>query len=213
MTPLRKEVIGSATLYLGDCMSILPELRADAVITDPPYGIGASSGVGKYGVMKWGGAADLGWDTKNAQGAFEALLALGLPFISWGGNHYATPPFSAVLIWDKGAGFEEKSFGEAEIAFTNLKGVPRIFKRDPLACGDYRQKQHPTQKPVALMEWCIQQAGMPETVLDPFMGAGSTGVACVHLSRKFIGVEIEPTYFDIACERIDNAQKQGRLFA
>jgi len=193
-------------------MTVLPHLKADAVITDPPYGIGASSGVGKYGVMKWGGAADLKWDETAPQAIFDYLLTLGVPMISWGGNHFLTPPFRQVLIWDKGAGFEGKTFGEAEVAFCNAPGVPRIFKRDPLACGDYRQKQHPTQKPVALMEWCIQLAGMPKAVLDPFMGSGSTGVACVNLGLQFIGVEMEPKYFEMACERIDNAYRQAALF-
>ena len=193
-------------------MTVLPHVKADAVITDPPYGIGASSGVGKYGVMKWGGAADLKWDEAAPQAVFDYLLTLGVPVISWGGNHFQTPPYRQVLIWDKGAGFEGKTFGEAEIAFSNAPGVPRIFKRDPLACGDYRQKQHPTQKPVALMEWCIQLADMPQTILDPFMGSGSTGVACVNLNRHFIGVEMEPKYFEIACERITDAYRQDRLF-
>src|SRR5678815_3128008 len=85
----RKEVIGDCTLYLADCMAVLPLLpKVDAVITDPPYGIGASSGVGKYGVMKWGGVADLKWDEKAQQEVFDHLLTLGVPVISWGGNHF-----------------------------------------------------------------------------------------------------------------------------
>jgi DNA modification methylase len=73
--------------------------------------------------------------------------------------------------------------------------------------------QHPTQKPVNLMTWCIEQIGNPQTILDPFMGSGTTGVACANLGRKFIGIELERKYFDIACERIAAAYAQGRLFA
>ena len=214
MTPYkRKEVIGDCTLYLGDCLEILPTLeKVDAVITDPPYGIGASSGVGKYGVMKWGGDADLKWDEKIFPQVLNTCLSMEVPVIWWGGNHYETPRHKAYLVWDKGAGFEAKTFGECELAFTNLPGVPRIYKRDPLACGDYKNKQHPTQKPVPLMEWCIDRAGKPDVTLDPFMGSGTTGVACANLGRKFIGIEIEPKYFDIACERITNAYRQQKLF-
>jgi DNA modification methylase len=84
---------------------------------------------------------------------------------------------------------------------------------DPLARGDYRDKQHPTQKPVAVMLWAINHAGDPQTILDPFMGSGTTGGACMNLGRKFIGIEIEQKYFDIACQRIEQAQKQIRMFA
>lgn len=74
-------------------------------------------------------------------------------------------------------------------------------------------KQHPSQKPVALMEWCIKHAGEPQSILDPYMGSGTTGVACMNLGRSFIGIEREPKYFDIACRRIEDAQRQGRLIA
>lgn len=87
----------------------------------------------------------------------------------------------------------------------------RALIRDPLAYGDYKGRQHPTQKPIAVMEWCLGFVE-GETILDPFMGSGTTGVACVKLGRRFIGIEIEEKYFDIACKRIEEATKQPDLF-
>jgi len=86
-----------------------------------------------------------------------------------------------------------------------------VLTHDPLARGDYRTKEHPTQKPVAVMQWAIAAAPANATVLDPFMGSGSTGVACAMMGRAFTGIERERKYFDIACERIARAQAQGQL--
>jgi DNA modification methylase len=116
------------------------------------------------------------------------------------------------LIWDKGAGFKNRSYAEAELAWASFDANVRLFSYDPLARGDYKGKHHPTMKPVDLMTWCIQRAGAPETILDPFMGSGTTGVAAIQLGRKFIGIEREEKYFDIACRRIEQAAKQGQLF-
>ena len=87
----------------------------------------------------------------------------------------------------------------------------RVFTYDPLANGDYKGKSHPTQKPTKLMEWCIDKIE-GETIIDPFMGSGSTGVACVNLKKHFVGIEREQKYFDIACKRIEDAQRQQHLF-
>ena len=204
--------IGGASLYLGDCGVVLGELDPPAgVVTDPPYGIGRSDSTGKYGRLKWAGEADKQWDQARPDEIFKRLQGWAIPLIWWGGNHYHTPSHTNYLVWDKGAGFEGKSFGECELAYTNLPGPPRIFRRDPLAGQDYRHKQHPTQKPVALMQWCIHKVAAAP-VLDPFMGSGSTGVACINMGVPFIGIEVDPDYFQIACERIDHAHRQGRLF-
>ena len=211
---MRKEVIGNATLYLGDCMEVLPTLpKVDAVITDPPYGIGASTGVGKYGVKKWGGTEDLGWDNAiPSNEIFQEMLSRADKHIFWGGNYFPLPPTRCVFVWDKGAGFRNRTFAEVEIAWTSLDLNAKIYSRDPLAAGDYKGKEHPTQKPVALMTWCIEQAGKPQTILDPFMGSGTTGVAAVQMGRQFIGIEREPKYFDIACKRIEEAQRMTDMF-
>ena len=207
---MRTEKIGNATLYLGDCQGILGSIgRADAVVTDPPYGIGADGGVGKYGRIR---GFKRGWDDKVPS---LEMVPFNIPCIVWGGNYFLLPPSRMFLIWDKGNGFKGRDFAECEMAWTNMDANARIFSYDPLARGDYRggRKQHPTQKPVPLMEWCIQK--LPETaqtILDPFMGSGTTGVACAKMGRSFIGIERDPEYFDIACRRIDDAYKQGDFF-
>lgn len=211
----RIETIGPATLYLGCCEDILPTLaKADAVITDPPYGIGASSGVGKYGVQKWGGESDKKWDdAPPSEETLRLILNAAPVHILWGGNYFQLPPSRCFLVWDKGQGFRGRTFAEAELAWSSLDMNAKVFLRDPLAAKDYAGKEHPTQKPIPLMEWCIKQVGAAQTILDPYMGSGSTGIACGNLGKTFIGIERDPAYFDIACRRIEEAQRQGRLIA
>lgn len=208
---LRKEVIGLATLYLGDCMTILPTLpQADAVITDPPYGIADIwvDGSERHGWTKANQEAQVRnqWDTKPLDEAAVSLLrAAGRDVIIWGGNYFPLPPSRCWLVWNKPErGF---SLAEAELAWTNKDAVVRVFDGPRSDQG----RVHPTQKPLSLMRWCV---GRTEgLVLDPFMGSGTTGVACVEAQRPFIGIEVHEPYFDIACERIENAQRQERLFA
>jgi site-specific DNA-methyltransferase (adenine-specific) len=211
---MRVEHIGGATLYLGDCMGVLPTLgRVDAVITDPPYGIGASAGTGKYGRLKIEVGQDLGWDKcVPAEETLRAVVSAGERAVVFGGNYFGLAPSRNFLIWDKGAGFKNRDFAECEMAWCSWDANARVLTYDPLARGDYRDKQHPTQKPVAVMAWAIQHAGKADLILDPYMGSGSTGVAAIQLGRKFIGIEREPKYFDIACRRIEQAAKQGQLF-
>jgi site-specific DNA-methyltransferase (adenine-specific) len=214
----RVEQIGDCTLHLGDCREILPTLQPSqtgmvelsegfAIITDPPYGIGMDGGkIGKAVYQQ------RDWDEHPADVAF--MLELGIPSIIWGGNYFNVPPSSNWLVWDKKN--DPTTFADCELAWTNLTGAVRVFRW--LWSGPYQQKReirfgHPTQKPLELMQWCVERlpAGC-ETILDPFMGSGTTGVACVKLGRKFIGIEIDPGYFDIACRRIEKAYAQPDLF-
>jgi len=206
-----KVVIGNAELWHGDCREVLPLIgNVDAVITDPPYGIGMDGG--NVGYKGHNNLEKLGWDKAPPErDLIEMVVAAGSCAILWGGNYFDLPPSRGWLLWDKGAGFKGRSYAEAEMAWTSMDTNVRIFQWDPLARGDYRGKEHPTQKPIALMEWCIKQAGDPATILDPFMGSGTTGVAAVQMCRQFIGIERERKYFDIACERIARAQAQGQL--
>ncbi len=211
----RKEVIGNATLYLGDCLEILPTLeKVDAVITDPPYGISYDASHKKYknGIER--DAAD--WDIKPFDPS--PVLAIDVPTIMWGGNCYASklPDHPGWLSWVKVARNDTNvRQAEFELAWTNFVTRPQTIRH--LWIGAYRdsesgiQNVHPTQKPIAVMEWCLRF--VEGRILDPFMGSGTTGVACMNLGRKFIGIEIEERYFEIACERIDQAQRQQRLFA
>lgn len=210
---VRKEVIGDCTLYQGDCLAVMPTLeKVDAVVTDPPYGIGAY----KTGTMGAGVLApqstykSTSWD--NAPASSEAIGLLvdkSITQIIFGGNYFSLPPSSCWLVWDKQNG--NNNFADCELAWTNLTGaVRRIYWRwhGMIRKGD-DVREHPTQKPVGVMEWCIGHLPADaETILDPFMGSGTTGVACVKLGRKFIGIELGPDYFDIACERIREAYRQ-----
>jgi DNA modification methylase len=215
---MKVEQIGNATLYLGDCLEILPTLsKVDAVITDPPYGIGADKAAAKNeGKWGWKFYGHTEWDAdRPSRAVFDAILATAgkkSPVIIWGGNYFTDylPPTMQWLVWDKGQ--RNFSLADCEFAWSNQRRAARIFDY-ARACALKDGKEHPTQKPVALMEWCIKQAGDPDTILDPFMGSATTSVACMNLGRKFIGIEIEPKYFDIACRRIEDAQRQQRLFA
>jgi site-specific DNA-methyltransferase (adenine-specific) len=198
------------TLYLGDCRDILPTLgKVDAVVTDPPYGIAATwKGGFKHG---WGKAKDEAglrneWDAiAPTREFFEALRTQSDEQIIWGGNYFDLPPSRCWLVWNK----PERNFtlAEAELAWTNRDNVVRVIDYARSEQG----RQHPTQKPVEVMRWSIQKT-KGGTVCDPFMGSGTTGVAAVKLGRKFIGIEIEPKYFDIACRRISDALARPDMF-
>jgi len=210
---LRVEHIGDATLYLGDCLEILPTLpKVDAVITDPPYGINAARDRNSQ-KDGWIDYPCSGWDKERPpREVFDAMRSCSSQQIIWGGNYFTDylPPTMQWLVWDKCQ--REFSLADGEFAWSSQRKAARIFTYSRGAALQ-DGKEHATQKPVALMKWCIDRLDDPATVLDPFMGSGTTGVACAQLGRKFIGVEIEPKYFDIACERIDNAYRQARLFA
>jgi len=212
-----KEIIGNATLYLGDCTEILLTLdKVDAVVTDPPYGIGESAGKnksrGNLALAKDYGDDD--WDISPiSDDLMKSVVGAGRNAIVFGGNYYAMPPSKCWLIWDKE---NTGDFADAELAWTNLNKAVRLKRymwNGMLRANKEPRGDHPTQKPIGIMEWCISH--LPEetqTILDPFMGSGTTGVACMNLQRKFIGIEREQKYFDIACKRIEQAQAQERLF-
>ena len=217
-----KVVIGGAELWHGDCREILPVLEACAVVSDPPYGIGYAKGAGGKGCHSF--AADGNRNRERIIGddaPFDPAHLLGFdPVVLFGADHFAQRlPRGRWLVWDKLGGKDGwDSFSDIEVAWHNRPGAARIFRLmwKGLCQGAGKDKgtkrTHPTQKPVALMEWCIKHAGNPETVCDPYMGSGTTGVACMNLQRQFIGIEREPKYFDIACRRIDDAQRQVQMF-
>lgn len=201
-----KVIIGDATLYLGDCMDILPTLpKVDAVTTDPPYGISANKQTLGKGKKDFDRGSD--WDSRAPD--LRNIFEKGELLCFWGGNYFADQ-FAITndwLIWHKLN--DGRSFSECEMAWTNFGKQTRHFSHH----WSGEEKQHPTQKPLPVMRWCIEQAGQSvKTILDPFMGSGTTGVAAIQLGRKFIGIERERKYFEIACERIENAQRQQTLF-
>ena len=226
---VRKEVIGNATLYLGDCLEILPTLpKVDAVITDPPYGIGFS----------YESARDDAETYKLIiSGLRRALKNSPLALLQYPEEmmRFIVPEFGApddVYAWCYNSNTERqlRLWGFWNIR-PDWKAVPQKAKNftDPRVslevrsydwCSDIQQvknvgfekTEHPCQIPTALIERIVRFCHA-QSVIDPFMGSGTTGVACMNLGRKFIGIEIEPKYFEIACERITNAQRQERLFA
>jgi site-specific DNA-methyltransferase (adenine-specific)/modification methylase len=211
--------IGRAQLWLGDCREILPKLgKVDAVVTDPPYGIGEHGGKRRYGpasAAKGFGAhkeyARLDWDTSPPdQELFNALFATAPLQIIWGANHFISKmPLDAPgwLVWHK-KGADKSDFADCELAWTNVVGAVRYFRHDWVGFGAINsgvKREHPTQKPLPLMEWCLSLVPNAQTILDPFLGSGTTGIAAVKAGRSFIGIEREPSYFEIACRRIGEA--------
>jgi len=207
---MREEVIGRARLILGDCRDVLPTLgKADAVVTDPPYGIGTGkTPVGKDGLV-WGVQE---WDKAIVPDIVPMLIEAGETVVIWGGNYYPLPPTRCWLAWDKCQPDAWYSTAHFELAWTNLNRNARRWRMSQVAAYGQMDKQHPSQKPLALMKWVFDQIPPAQTILDPFMGSGTTGVAAVQMGRDFIGVEREEKYFDIACKRIEDAQRQQDLF-
>lgn len=214
---MREEIIGDARLLLGDCRDILPTLLPhDACVTDPPYGIGEAAGKnasrGNIAVAKDYGCND--WDdTTISDDLMKQVLRSAKWNIIFGGNYYALPATSCWLVWDKLNG--DNDFADCELAWTNL---PRAVRRvrylwnGMLRANGEERGDHPTQKPIGVMAWCLQQ--LPKdvrTVIDPFAGSGTTGVACVAAGLQFTGIERELPYFDAMCRRVEAAYKQPRL--
>lgn len=222
------------TLYLGDCREIAPTLpRPAAVISDPPYGMdwdtntarfsGGASAV-KRG-KNWGGQRSMprhgGGRIVGDREPFDPSLWLGLTDRAalWGCNHYASRlPVGTTLIWLKRNDDALGSFlSDAELAWVSGGYGVYAFRHARGSIGraieGLGEAAHPTQKPVPLMEWCIERAKVPAggLILDPYMGSGSTGVAAVRLGHPFTGIEIEPRYFDTACRRIAAEIARPRL--
>lgn len=218
------ETIGNATLYLGDCRDILASIpRVDATVTDPPYGINFDVGTRsrpKHDIYAGGsyhrprGQRVIGDDIE-----FDPSILPTGPQILWGANNYANKLTNSNgwLCWHKDGGIKNFSMSQCELAWTNfLKSTRHIshmwhgFKRDS-EVGE--RVMHDTQKPIAIMKWCINLLPPNHSIiLDPYMGSGTTGVACHQLGKDFIGIEIDPGYFDVACRRIEQAQRQPDMF-
>lgn len=215
----REEIIGDCRLILGDCRDVLPTLgKVNACVCDPPYGIFKKSGgdgkmFGKETIYSIDDKA-AEWDLRPSDDLLKTLTSFK-EYTIWGGNYFADilGASKGVLIWDKETG--NNSYADCEIAWTNTTGTTRIIHHQ--WCGAFKDSErglravHPTQKPIELMKWCLSFV-KADIILDPFMGSGTTGVACVKLGRKFIGIELEPKYFDIACKRIEQAYKQPDFF-
>lgn len=199
-------------MYLGDCREILAELpRIDAIVTDPPYGENYTKAGGfSTNWRDWRGQAP--WDERRPDRAlFDLMREKSVHQIIWGGNYFTDylPPSMQWFVWDKGQ--RDFSLADFEMAWSSQRKAARVVQ---YSRGKAREdgKEHPTQKPVEVMAYCIEALVGARLICDPFMGSGTTGVAAIKTGRHFIGIEIEPRYFDIACRRIAEAWKQPRLF-
>lgn len=219
----RKEVLAEGVeCILGDCLEVLPTLAiVDAVVTDPPYGVG----LGKDGPTAIGKTAYASFEDtpeylrKVCVTAIEMCLERGWRIVMTPGNRncfeYPPPDEIGAIFNPAGAGFSRWGFTTSQpILYYGKDPHSPAKKPQAVLSTELSEKNgHPCPKPFKLMRWLVERASLPgETILDPFMGSGTTGVAAVKLGRKFTGIEIDPGYFDIACRRIEAALKQPDFF-
>ncbi len=217
MTPWKQvETIGACTLYLGDNAEILPHIGfVDAIVTDPPYGINenskkVASRTNKAATTDYG---DFDWDKKPPSPELIDQIRKQSEYqIIFGGNYFELPPTPCWLVWDKQ---NSGDFADCELAWTNLKkAVRRVYWRwNGMIRQGNEKRYHPTQKPLGVMQWCLTHIPDSKLISDPFMGSGTTGVACVMAGRSFIGIERDERYFETACQRIRDAYLQTDMFA
>ena len=209
-------VIGNATLYLGDCLDILPTLpKVDAVITDPPFGVGNFvQTTGRLSGRGENRGAAVGWNESGPSPEFFTLIrGLSRHRIVWGANFFnCFEDRGGAIVWDKAQ--HMPNFSKADIAScthfqkTEVVRIPWTN----FTVTHRAETDHPCERPVDLYEWCIRYLPKPiRSVVDPYLGSGSCGVAAVRMGLAFIGIEREPKYFDIACRRIEQAQAQVPL--
>jgi site-specific DNA-methyltransferase (adenine-specific) len=205
MTPYYDD--GTCVIYHGDCREILPGLPpADLILTDPPYGLGDLwNGGGGTSKSSWrfNPAEAKAWDGATVDDVVHGLPSLARHVVIWGGNYYAIPATRCWFLWDKKQN-DQWTTAQAEMAWTNLDRPVRTFRMSQVEAHTDMHKEHPTQKPIRLMTWCIAMVRdhTVETVLDPFMGSGTTLRAAKDMGRKAIGIELEERYCEIAARRL-----------
>ncbi len=210
-------------LYHGDCLELLPTLPSfDAVVSDPPYGIGFTGVVKRKNDKFFNGKCDSDPFAKQKiygdDKPFDPTPWLKFPCALFGGDHFASRlPDGVFHVWDKDPKglMARDCFSDAELVWTNKRMARRVFRylwKGVAVEGNVPVRRlHQTMKPVQVMEWCLDFYPKAQTILDPYMGSGTTGVACVRRGKRFIGVEIDATYFDVACRRIEEELRRPRL--
>ncbi len=194
--PYYHDARAGITIYNGDCREILPLLpKADLILTDPPYGLGERWTGGTWGANQIYEEARK-WDVKIKENEMEFILSHGKDAIVWGGNYYKFPPSRGFLAWVKIPKMD--TMADLEYAWTTFDRPSKLFTETRNSNGN---RQHPTEKPITLLSWCIQQTDS-NTIIDPFMGSGTTLRAAKDLGRKAIGIEIEERYCEIAAKRL-----------
>ena len=184
-------------------MKTLPDKCIDLVLTDPPYGIfkKQDSGVmfGKETIYSKDKTASE-WDNKPSIEVFNEIKRVSKNYVIWGGNYFADMigACKEPWLWDKKTG--NNGYADGELAFTSYQGTLRIFHHQ--WCGAFKDSErgnramHPTQKPVELMRWCLRNTKEGDIIFDPFLGSGSSAMACVMDKRNYIGCEISKEYYD-----------------
>ena len=201
----------SVELLHGDCMAYmaaLPDKAFDLAIVDPPYGIGASSGAGRSGRLKFE-AGDKRWDDKPPSPEYFAeLFRVSKEQVIWGGNYFTLRPSRGFVVWDKGETMYGRDFSECEQAWVSRDCCARIFKFSPTQPDRF----HPTQKPVALYRWLLHHYAKPGwRILDTHLGSGSSAIAAHEMGFDFVGIEIDADYIAAARKRFDMMTAQQRL--
>lgn len=202
----RVEVIGQAELYLGDCMEIIPALEdIQAVVTDPPYGLGKRMQGGTWGA-KDEMSGFLQWDLEAKQEWIDTIISLNVPTIIWGANYFNVPSSRCWLMWNKINSVP--TMADMEMAWTNFDKPAKRFDA-PVGRAEFG---HPTSKPLPLMQWCVNFLPPQLAILDPFLGSGTTGAVCAKTGRSFKGIELNETYFQTSVDRIRKAYAQPDMF-
>ena len=201
-------------IYNMDCMEgmkQIPDKYFELAIVDPPYGIGMDGG--NVGYKGFNNFEKKNWDKQPPNNDyFQELFRVSKNQIIWGGNYYNLRPTRCFIVWDKGEGFENRTYAECELAWTSFDKNTIKFKRDPLAKGDYRGKIHPCQKPQDLYRWLLRNyAKTGDKILDTHMGSGSSIIACHDMGFDYMAFEIDKDYYDAACKRIEQHKAQLRM--
>ena len=204
--------IGKATLHNCDCMELLkatPDKFYELAIVDPPYGIGEKFKGGKTGKMNFNEVVNKAWDVVPEQEYFTELARVSKNQIIWGGNYFDLPPTRCFITWDKVIS-EDFSLAMAELAWTSFDRLAKIFRLQVPKDG----KIHPTQKPVKLYEWLLTNyAKQGDKILDTHLGSMSSVIACLNLGYEITGSELDKDYFEAGIKRVEQSQKQQRMFA
>lgn len=219
MTHRVEQLSDDVTLMLGDCRELLPSIgRVDAVVTDPPYGISYVGGTNlKNSISTTGKRFSVGIIGDDIEFDPSPFMAMSVASCFTGAHHFAQRlPGGSFHVWNKRGPYAPLDQADGDLIWISgekraLRIVDLVWRGICRTTENTAKIEHPTQKPVALMSWCLQQFPNANVILDPFMGSGTTGVAAVSLGRSFIGIEIDEGYFDIACRRISDALSRPRL--
>ena len=198
-----------------DCMeymAALPDKAFELAIVDPPYGIGMDGG--NVGYKGFNDFNKKDWDSSIPEiKYFIELKRVSVNQIIWGGNYFGLPATRGFIVWDKGEGFKGRTYAECEMAWTSFDRNAKIFKRDPLAKGDYKDKIHPTQKPVALYKWLLHNYAKPgDKILDTHGGSRSLAIACHQMGFDHVSCELDEDYHRDSVKRFNEQTMQQKLF-